>query len=340
MKHRTIVMIVLCIFMVPSIGLCQQCVKWEKYDQNPVLDIGEGNYAVVYEPNVIYEDGIYKMWYISYPSDRSTNYVYYATSLNGKSWTKYPDPIITVNNMHVQHITLLRDESGYKMWAQLGLNRIPYFLTSYDGIHWDEANEYLLGSQYQFEDPFVIKHAGLYVLYHTVSDFTPGHCVNSLWVTTSVDGKSWPDYPGTKVLDCIIGPRPWVMYFDDQFHMWVTLDSLAGIWHFISPDGMNWQQDACNPALTVGEIGEFDELGLDHPTVVRKGSSLKMWYVGGWNWNTDGKIGYASVPFNVSGPSAFQSVPTLTIAGFGIMGGLVTMLAVNRIRKRKNVGCK
>lgn len=64
----------------------------EKYPDNPVLNVGpEGSWdeKAVVEPFVIVDGDTYKMWYGGFDG---TNYrIGYATSPDGKTWTKADD---------------------------------------------------------------------------------------------------------------------------------------------------------------------------------------------------------------------------------------------------------
>ena len=63
---------------------------WTKYANNPVLTVGQsGSWDGVHVgyPRVMFEDGLYKMWY----SGSTFQSVGYATSPDGINWTKWPE---------------------------------------------------------------------------------------------------------------------------------------------------------------------------------------------------------------------------------------------------------
>lgn len=62
-------------------------VAWSRYLGNPVVNAtaGEGTAEL---PTVIYDGGVYKMWFESHGS--SGLVINYATSADGVNWTQYP----------------------------------------------------------------------------------------------------------------------------------------------------------------------------------------------------------------------------------------------------------
>jgi predicted GH43/DUF377 family glycosyl hydrolase len=76
-------------------------------------------------PDVIYENGVYKMWYTG-ALNTTTYKIGYATSPDGINWTKHPTPVLDagpdvweaggVGGSYVMPVT-----GGYKMWYQ-GVN--------------------------------------------------------------------------------------------------------------------------------------------------------------------------------------------------------------------------
>jgi predicted GH43/DUF377 family glycosyl hydrolase len=65
-------------------------ITWEKHG-SPVLARGSGEWDDygVFDPTVILEDSIYKMWYIGRDGRTSPYYIGYATSEDGKVWDRY-----------------------------------------------------------------------------------------------------------------------------------------------------------------------------------------------------------------------------------------------------------
>ena len=73
-------------------------VNWTKYP-SPVLTrgfSGDWDEKNVLMPSVLFDGSVYHLWYVTYDfvAERS-EYIGYATSSDGISWTKYDDPSTT-----------------------------------------------------------------------------------------------------------------------------------------------------------------------------------------------------------------------------------------------------
>ncbi|MCX8008908.1 MAG: hypothetical protein N3A54_04375, partial [Patescibacteria group bacterium] len=115
--------------------------NWNLYSNNPVLlPDGNSNEEFVVEPKVIYDEGIYKMWYTAVPSSR-TYYIRYATSTDGINWTKSARsvniPRQSWEGPSRAYPNVLKVGSEYKMWytSNDGRWKISY-ATSNDGFDW------------------------------------------------------------------------------------------------------------------------------------------------------------------------------------------------------------
>jgi hypothetical protein len=106
-------------------------IDWTK--RGLVLDKGapgEWDASFASRPSVIYEDGIFKMWYDSCPL---ACFIGYAESEDGYNWTKYTsNPLIYGSGIDVEHLT-----EGYVMLSQSGYDG-PLIRTSADGISWTD----------------------------------------------------------------------------------------------------------------------------------------------------------------------------------------------------------
>ncbi len=122
-------------------------ITWTKYAGNPVLRVGgPGSWDELEAgtPFVLYQNGVYKMWYTG--QDSALRYaIGYATSLDGINWTKYgSNPILvgtpeTWDEGGVLAGKIYFDGVTYRMWYfgkdNVGTDRIGY-ATSPDGITW------------------------------------------------------------------------------------------------------------------------------------------------------------------------------------------------------------
>ncbi|MBE9512000.1 MAG: glycosylase, partial [Bacteroidetes bacterium] len=73
----------------------KEMVEFVPYEANPVFEgTGQDTWdkKIRERGYILFEDGIYKMWYTGYKGDDAdTKFLGYATSADGKNWTRYPD---------------------------------------------------------------------------------------------------------------------------------------------------------------------------------------------------------------------------------------------------------
>jgi predicted GH43/DUF377 family glycosyl hydrolase len=124
---------------------------WERCQPDPVLTADAGldwEHEGVLEPNVVYREGVYHMWYTGIDAE-GIERVGYARSNDGIHWTKLPDnPVLLPGDMNSWEgkgvfgpVVLLR-QSAYDMWY-LGSDmrsdgsrvRMGYAVSS-DGSNW------------------------------------------------------------------------------------------------------------------------------------------------------------------------------------------------------------
>lgn len=225
---------------------------------NPVLDVGgvgEWDSNFIGHPSVLYIGGTYHMWYAG--NDGTDHRIGYVTSSDGITWTKY------ANNPVLQN-----GNSG----------------------EWD----YALGS------PSVIFDGSIFHMWY---DGQTGDGHSRIGYATSSDGINWNKYAGNPVID--IGNAgewnefttgfPSVLFDGTTYQMWFVGRSNSSqqlIGYATSNDGIDWTQYINNPVLNTGNTGEWDELEVTQPTVIKIGSIYHMWYEG--NSNTIERIGYTS----------------------------------------------
>lgn len=141
----------------PAIGLATSSngINWTKHPNNPIFTKGdslswEGRW--IESPAVLYDNGIYKMWYTGVPYDWRIR-IGYATSPDGVNWTKYPgNPVLNIGNpgswddMWVGVPAVIKRNNRFEMWysalseADIATGRYDTirigYATSYDGINW------------------------------------------------------------------------------------------------------------------------------------------------------------------------------------------------------------
>jgi len=134
-------------------------ITWEKYNGNPVIEDGE-------LPSVIYDNGIYKMWYWS------SGGIFYATSMDGIDWNKHSsNPVVQGD---IWGPTVLKNNDMLEMWCESVYGF--YYYNSSDGINWNpNTNNPIIVPTSSWEngeinDPSVIKDGDVYKLWFSSED--------------------------------------------------------------------------------------------------------------------------------------------------------------------------
>ncbi len=136
-----------------SIGYAtsQDGITWTKYSGNPVMNVGtSGSWDDndIYGPSVIYEDHMFKMWYLG--NNSSSYAIGYATSQDGINWSKYSgNPVLSAgssgswDDIFVANPSVIFDGTTYKMWYEGfgGSARIIGYASSSDGTSWTKHAE-------------------------------------------------------------------------------------------------------------------------------------------------------------------------------------------------------
>jgi len=135
-------------------------------------------------PWVMYDEGIYKMWYGSTESWTSSNgemihVIKYATSPDGENWNKHglAIPYEVGVAQAFSRPTVIKDEKGYHMWfSYRSGDGTPYrigYAHSQDGLQWDRKSDSGIDVSKEGWDsemicyPFVFDHKGKrYMLYN------------------------------------------------------------------------------------------------------------------------------------------------------------------------------
>ncbi|MCX6266703.1 MAG: hypothetical protein NTW16_05005 [Bacteroidetes bacterium] len=260
-----------------------------KYVGNPVLSMGTtGSWDVggVCDPCVIQDDGIYKMWYLSYNSSGTSQGIGYATSPDGFTWTKYVGNPVLANGAEGRYDAymwegrVIKDGSIYKMWYQSSPNAnasVPFYTnyaTSADGITWtkSDANPVLMGGDGKWDQDYcgirdVFK---IGATYHAFYEGNASGGLFGIGYATSTDGVSW-----TKIsVDSSVFPitaGAWddnhigfsVMRENNQFVMLYSLvrgsPFLVGL--ASSYDGVHWNKYLNNPiGNLLGTASEWDNV--------------------------------------------------------------------------------
>ncbi|MCU0369940.1 MAG: T9SS type A sorting domain-containing protein [Bacteroidales bacterium] len=160
-------------------------INWTRYSEEPVLELGDpGDWddTWAYVNTVLFEEGMYKMWYTGF--DGAYTCIGYATSADGITWDKHPDnPVIEPGGSGfggldaAQNPRVIHSDAGYEMWFN-GQYADPdfnvYYGTSSDGIEWSYSYEPVMmtGETGSFDSewvwhPCVIFDEGVYRMWYS-----------------------------------------------------------------------------------------------------------------------------------------------------------------------------
>lgn len=100
-------------------------IVWTRHSENPVIyKTKDWEYENMMVPFVLYEDGVFKMWYGTGPGDSPTRYAY-AESTNGYDWAKpiYKNPVYDVTHVNgdfdstaLGGLSIIHEGNQYKVW--------------------------------------------------------------------------------------------------------------------------------------------------------------------------------------------------------------------------------
>jgi hypothetical protein len=141
---------------------------------------------------------------------------------------------------------------------------------------------------------------------------------------TSYDGVSWHNHG--RVLNGSdnswepVLSRASVVLDEGTYEMWYTgyspSEQFGRIGYANSSDGISWTKYEGNPVLTPGGNGGWDDWNVFSPTVVKDGSTYKMWYVAQDSQYSPLRIGYANSSDGISW-TKYEGNPVLTPGGNG-----------------------
>lgn len=125
--------------------------KFERYSQAPVMGIHHHDPFTLTYPFVLFDEGVYKMWYGSSlfwgPTAEDTLHVIkYATSINGIDWQRTGTVCVNPKDKGEYAIVkpfVMKENGAYKMWySYRGVNSYKVgFAESPDGITWTRRDE-------------------------------------------------------------------------------------------------------------------------------------------------------------------------------------------------------
>ncbi len=293
--------------------------------------IGTWDQAGVMQPSLLYEDGMYKMWYVG--EDGLLTGVGYAVSLDGVQWTRLSANALEFTRVWTDSIlhpcVLAVPGGGYTMWFSSDLigGEIGSANSS-DGTRWTDTRAVLqVGLTGAWDsggvgEPTVVRTPSGYMMWFVGVDSSGGNA--SIGVATSSDGLVWNKYPFNPVLTP--GQIPWVVDglrrpgaiadSDGTYGLWFAVyeESSSRIAWASSSDGFSWF--VIGAVLEKGANATADGDRTTDPAPLQGGG---LWYSGfdGVTWRILLAVEATEPPTSIVTPATGLIA---LVAGAGLVG--------------------
>jgi predicted GH43/DUF377 family glycosyl hydrolase len=238
--------------------------NWSNYSNNPVLWINQNptNPLAVGQAKVIYDNGLYKMWYNAVYNNGVAS-IWYAESPDGKNWnTIGSQPVLTKGgqgswdsySVGVTHV--FKEDNVFKMYYN-GFNDHPYqttwkigYATSPDGINWTKHPTPVLqevGPYYRPGITGMLKKDNIYYAYFAYSNST--FTTYYIGLATSSDGINWNMHNSNPVLSPSLNwdingvTYPTVYYENGKVKLYYMNKGETAFGYAESIDGFNFIKD-------------------------------------------------------------------------------------------------
>ncbi len=273
--------------------------SWLDCQNNPLI-VTSYNYYDEYgvaAPQIICENGVFKMWYLGVAGSAS-KYVLYAESIDGVNWTKpinhpvlYPGNYGTWDSWAVHPGAILKDGNEYKMYYYGYSDQYDQWhiglATSTDGINWEKYPKPILlgtsGWEYQIFSSSIIKKDGNYLLYYTGRNL-PNYKIG---VAVSSDGVNFVKYPGNPI---IVNDQTWEMNGilypsvteqNGSLKMVFMNSTASGFGLATSSNGLNWTKLNNNPFFNNQNTSNNWASGkIAYPNWLKLPNEMRIYYSG------------------------------------------------------------
>ena len=293
--------------------------SWIDYINNPlIVPVGNtyDNLGVA-QPVVIYDSGLYKMWYHGLgrvDGQPWKTYVMYKESVDGINWTTFPNPVVfpgsnTWDSKSVSPGAVIKENGLYHMYyngySDEYANWHIGLATSVDGINWTKQPQPILlgtyGWEYQIGPTAIVKINGTYLLYYTGRN-VPQYKIG---VAISTDGINFTRYSGNPILT---NDKPWelngvldgsVINDNGNFKMVYMNSNASGFGFASSSDGFNWIKENSNPFFTdQNTANNWADDDIAYPTIVKTNNEYRIYYCGIGDNTIVYKIGFMRKQLN------------------------------------------
>ena len=275
--------------------------EWIDYQDNPIIATSNNyyDYYGVFQPVVIYDEGIYKMWYMGSDfAGGGRGSVLYAVSQDGLTWTPFannpvmkPEDYYVWDSQNVQPGAVIKEDGIYKMYYSGFSDSYGYWYiglaTSTDGITWEKYSNPILSPssnwEYQMVASAIVKFNNVYYLYYTGRNLP----TRAVGVATSIDGINFTKYSGNPILT---NTKLWeeegvldasVIEENSQLKMVYMNSNGTGFGIATSTDGFNWTKANDNPFVTNQNTADNWASGkIAYPFWLKLSNETRIYYCG------------------------------------------------------------
>lgn len=290
--------------------------NWMDYASNPVLTKINNVYELygVLQPNVIYADSTYKMWYTGL-NNNGLGYILYAQSSDGINWTRpISNPVLSPGTANdawdkesVNKCAVIADNGIYRMyytgWSNQWGNWHIGLATSVDGITWEKHNTPVLsgtsGWEYQIGTSAVIKRNGLYYLYYTGRENNGSSYSYKLGLATSSDGINFTKCTTNPIM---LPTNSWeangvacssILAEGGILKMAYHNATGTAFGKAYSTDGINWEKSSVPFFKKENTVNNWGASEISHPCLIKVNNQYRVYY-SGYSNVLNLKIGFTS----------------------------------------------
>ena len=272
--------------------------SWIDYGGNPILSrynnpSSPGHVAM---GKVLFDNGIYKMWYSAIYNNGVSN-IWYAESQNGINWnTIGSSPVLspgkygTWDDHAVSTAAVLKVNNQYRLYynawrVNFGMMSVGLAFST-DGIHWEKNTAPVITANSQFYsiglEDIVIKDS----LYMGYFQYIISSGDNSkIGVATSYDGINWSMYSGNPILTATLPWEGGSIFFptlvveNNQYKM--VYENTIGqnaMGMAISGDGFHFTKQSAPFFINTNTINKYVQIA--YPYFKKLNNEYRIYYTG------------------------------------------------------------
>jgi predicted GH43/DUF377 family glycosyl hydrolase len=273
--------------------------QWIDYAGNPVLTKNNNPSSPngVSFARVIFENGIYKMWYEAIYNGGLAS-IWYAESQNGNSWnTIGSSPVLTRgvsgswDDGSIVPSAVMKVNGEYRLYymgCRSAVDMLSVGLaTSTDGIHWVKNNAPVIPGNSQYYmialTDIVIKDS-VYYAYFGYNNSRSGSN-NKIGVATSYNGINWTMYGGNPILTPAFVWEggsihcPTLIIENNKFNMVYSNAVQQNAWGMaVSTDGFNFIKQSAPFFNNTGTVNNYNQ--ISYPYFRKLNNEYRIYYTG------------------------------------------------------------